>query len=261
MDVYTGSALSDLQSADSPCDGTSRGWTPHCKRAYVTAGTRYRIAVDGYEASNTLSWQLFTAPTNDAFANPVALDGLDVSFPAIEDGGQFSTSEPGEPQHYYSTSASHSVWYQWRATWNSEVTISVSTGGYVDGENCTPVFMSAYTGSSLTSLSRVASDSGNEPECGYEDARVSFTAVAGTTYRIAVDSSWHGDAGRLRGALQAAPICRSSGATTGNDTLTGTAGNDVLCGLEGDDQLKGLASSFHGSPVAARDAGLGPLQG
>ena len=39
---------------------------------------------------------------------------------------------------------------------------------------------------------------------------------------------------------QPVPRCTNSGATTGNDVVTGTAGKDVLCGLGGNDTIRGL---------------------
>ena len=42
---------------------------------------------------------------------------------------------------------------------------------------------------------------------------------------------------------QPVPQCTNSGATTGNDIVTGTTGKDVLCGLGGNDSIKGLGGN------------------
>ena len=42
---------------------------------------------------------------------------------------------------------------------------------------------------------------------------------------------------------QPVPQCTNSGATTGNDIVTGTTGKDVLCGLGGNDSIRGLGGN------------------
>ena len=42
---------------------------------------------------------------------------------------------------------------------------------------------------------------------------------------------------------QPIPQCTNSGATTGNDVISGTPGKDVLCGLGGNDTIKGLGGN------------------
>ncbi len=234
VDIYTGSSLGSLQTVDVACDSTSRGYSDGCKKAHVTEGEMYRVSVAGAQTSNVLYWQLYTAPSNDAFSQAIVLNGLDASS-SISEGGQFATAETGEPQHRVGTPAHHSIWYRWTAKWNSDVTIGAEWGGYVDG--CTsPAALAVYRGSTLTALTRVASA---QTGYGCDSPQVNFIATAGITYNIAIDSDYaDSDAGRVWASLQAAPICRTGG-TTGNDTVTGTAGNDVLCGLEGDDVLNG----------------------
>jgi Ca2+-binding RTX toxin-like protein len=236
VDLYTGSTLTTLQNSEWECDPD--WYDDACLKGDVTAGTVYRIAVDGYESAFQLSWRLFTTPANDKFANATVLTGLDASMPLIEDGGDLATAEAGEPAHRGGVAPTHSVWYRWTAKWSSRVTIGATVGD--EGRNqCfyKPTNLAVYKGASLTALSAVARSHTTEAE-GYECTTpgLTFRAVAGTTYSIAVDSNQ--GVSPLVGELHAAPVCDFTG-TTGNDTVTGTARNDVLCGLAGDDVLKG----------------------
>jgi hypothetical protein len=79
------------------------------------------------------------------------------------------------------------VWYRWRAPKDGKVTFDTCDSG-------TPLdsVLAVYTGSSLSNLSRVTDN--NNDYCGGDwGAKVSFAAVAGMTYYIAVS-----DVGGLR---------------------------------------------------------------
>jgi hypothetical protein len=125
---------------------------------------------------------------NDNFANTQAISGNNASVPGMTTG---ATRETGEPDHYTSNPADanlwvgdHSVWYIWTAPSSGPVTIDTCQTN-IDS------ILAVYTGSSLGTLSRVA-DNNNACPSGW-GSKVSFNAVAGTTYSIAV-----GDAGGLR---------------------------------------------------------------
>ncbi len=76
------------------------------------------------------------------------------------------------------------MWYRWTAPTSGSTTIDTCTAN-IDS------ILAVYTGSALTSLSRVA-DNNNGCPSGW-GSKVTFNASAGTTYQIAV-----GDAGGLR---------------------------------------------------------------
>ena len=122
---------------------------------------------------------LFAAPppANDNFTNASTLPSLTVN----STGGAATTygetyyalREPGEPEHAY---AGHSsIWWKWTAPVSGNVTINLDGSDFY-------TLLGVYEGSSLGALSPVASDSADSVH-----ARVSFPAVAGRTYRIAVD--------------------------------------------------------------------------
>src|SRR5205085_956184 len=71
----------------------------------------------------------------------------------------------------------HSVWWTWTAPSSSRVSVD-TIGSNFD------TTLGVYTGSAVTGLTTVASDNDSG---GNDTSRLTFTATAGTTYRIAVD--------------------------------------------------------------------------
>jgi len=110
--------------------------------------------------------------------------------------------------------------------------------------------VSVYTGTSLGALTTVSSG----------ETSASFPAVAGTTYRIAVDGTG-GSTGTFKfeyslgecNGLDATIMGRGSiTGTTGDDVIVGSsatdvingrAGNDTICGFGGDDDISGAAGN------------------
>jgi Ca2+-binding RTX toxin-like protein len=153
-----------------------------------------------------------------------------------------ATAQAGEPRHWWGHALyGNSVWYRWTAPWDSNVAVEATTM-YPDGEGGSTTDVAVYTGTSLTSLSQRASGTDHDLGDGGWMEPLTFTAVSGTTYYIAVDPESYGEE-RMRGSLTATPTCESGAGTTGNDTIVGTSGNDVLCGFEGDDVIKGMGGN------------------
>jgi hypothetical protein len=129
-------------------------------------------------------------PANDNFANAQSISGTTVSVSGTTHSA--TREDPGEPDHYTSNPADadlwvgdHSVWYRWTAPTSGSTTIDTCQAN-IDS------ILAVYTGTALTSLSRVA-DNNNDFCGGGWGSKVTFNATAGTTYNIAV-----GDAGGLR---------------------------------------------------------------
>ena len=112
-------------------------------------------------------------PTNDDFANAQALVGPNATATGTNVD---ATKETGEPDHA-GQAGGKSVWYSWTPQEGGTTTIE-TTGSNFD------TLLAVYTGGAVGSLSRVAS---NDDAGGRSQSKVSFTATAGTTYRIAVD--------------------------------------------------------------------------
>jgi hypothetical protein len=114
-------------------------------------------------------------PPNDNFNNPVVISDTPFSFSQFN---QCATKESGEPNHAGSTGG-HSLWYSWTPTHTHNALITTKRSDY----NTT---LAVYTGNSLGSLTLIGSDDDITGEYNPQ-SEVFFTAVAGTTYRIAVD--------------------------------------------------------------------------
>jgi len=89
-----------------------------------------------------------------------------------------ATREPGEPYHdgFY---GGKSVWWSWTAPSSGTVTLAANTS------TVQYPILAVYTGTQLSTLSSVAGTRGNSYY-----ALVSFSAVSGLTYQIALDDYW-----------------------------------------------------------------------
>jgi hypothetical protein len=128
-------------------------------------------------------------PANDDFASAIVIpaggasDALDTTDAA---------AEVGEPNHFTAGAARHTAWYRWTAPTSQLTVVSVSSDGF------DPV-AAVYTGAALGSLVRV--DSADDSEDPFDPAsssnavRLSWNAVAGTTYSIAIDGYTAGEFG------------------------------------------------------------------
>ncbi|HSL54662.1 MAG TPA: NF038122 family metalloprotease [Pyrinomonadaceae bacterium] len=127
-------------------------------------------------------------PINNNFASAQTLAGCSGTA-----GGTnvFATREGNEPNHSPDNGGgSRSVWYQWQAPATGTATIDTLGTGF-------DTVLGVYTGNAVGSLSLV----GKDDDTVERTSRVSFTANAGTVYRIAVDgynnSNSGGDAGPI----------------------------------------------------------------
>ena len=177
--VYTGDQVDNLQQVASDDNGCGN----QSQVSFMTAaGTTYRIAVDGANGATgyfELDWGI--APTNDDFAAASELGGDT----GVVNGDNYSaTLEPGEPEHGPEGSAS--VWYRWTAPSSGPATFELCDSDF-------DTLLAVYTGASVDGLTRVAQDYNDCP--GGYGSRVSFPALAGQEYRIAVDGAYgeHGD--------------------------------------------------------------------
>lgn len=112
-------------------------------------------------------------PANDDFAAAAPLAGEHGSVAATTVA---ATAEPNEPDHA-ENQAQASLWWQWTAPFSGPVAFDTIEGGF-------DTVLAVYTGEALDSLDRVAEND----DAGYSyQSLATFTANAGTTYRIAVD--------------------------------------------------------------------------
>jgi hypothetical protein len=182
--VYTGSTLAGLTSVaanDDDANGRCRDSNSEA-RFTATAGTTYRIAVDGKNGEEG-RFDLFIEgpPANDAFANAQTLSA---SLPVFGTGStRFASKETGEPDHA-GNPGGKSVWFSWTPSSSGQFAISVCPFLEVSPDTLVAV----YTGSSVDALTPVASNDDSSAACKGTGSQVALNVVAGTTYRIAVDS-------------------------------------------------------------------------
>lgn len=190
--VYTGTTFADMTQvaqSDDACNQQSEVILT------VASGTTYLVAVDGFGGSTgdiSLSLDALVVPPNDSFATP---EVLAAELPISVTGTNVNaTREAGEPEHgspgYLGTA---SVWYTWTPAASGAVTIDLCDGSDF------ATLLSVYTGESLGALVQVG---GNVYGCG-PFSRLTLNAVAGTTYRIAIDGGF-GDTGTLTLAIRPA---------------------------------------------------------
>ena len=121
-------------------------------------------------------------PANDNFAGS-GIGGADgTTFGSNTD----ATGQTGEP-NIAGSPADTSVWYSWTAPENGPTTFNTRDAAF-------DTTLHVFTGGSFGTLASVAS---NDDFNGTTQSKLSFNAVAGTTYRIAVDgfSAAHGSFG------------------------------------------------------------------
>lgn len=146
------------------------------------AGALSRLVQQGVPVLDTRVGQTFPRlqvaaaldlQSNDRFAGAALLTG---SSGSVSGSTELATSESGEPAHA-GAAASASLWWRWTAP--ATGTVSFSTAG-----SSFDTVLAVYTGSAIASLATVAA---NDDGGGSGTSALSFTAVAGTTYMLAVD--------------------------------------------------------------------------
>ncbi len=201
--VYSGTSLSQLAllASNDNYDGSSAA------RVTVSVGTPgelYIQAGGAGPAAGRLALSISSAalPTNDAFATPLDLGSVfSVSASGENDA---ATAQPGEPAHAPGTAPACSVWFSWTAPVSGEFTLDALGSRY-------RTVLGVYTGNNLSGLHRVAgSGSGSGHPTG-----VSFFALMGVTYRIALDGTGPGERGTWRLNVAHRPAVVEAGVIAG----------------------------------------------
>ena len=246
--AYTGTAITGLTQVafNDQFNGANQSKVTF----RVRSGTTYRIAVDGFGAVTGtvgLQWTI-AAPANDNFASATTLPS---PYFGTRNGTTVrATGEPGELDYHGGAAADNSVWYTWTPSFSAPSVVRLrNLAGLSSG-------LAVYTGTALNDLTTVAQGS----------TSAAFSAVAGTTYRIAVDGN-----GGTTGAFQLeyiAGTCNNLNATMFADggTTTGTPGDDVIVGSTVSDTINGgggndTICSLSGNDIMSGDAGNDTMLG
>ena len=114
------------------------------------------------------------------FANAFTARGEILGLTGVGAGDNINANtEPYEPRHHPGARNRRTVWLKWTAPDYGRMTVNTA-GSAFDS------ILAAYTGASLNALQLVANDDDNG---GYENARITFYAHAGTTYSFVVSSA------------------------------------------------------------------------
>jgi hypothetical protein len=213
--VYQGSAFPLAAVAsnddDTSCANNTRASTLTFNAA---ANSTYRIALDGY---NTVPPELLAAgayiklpPKNDQLADAFKITG------SIGSGawGEMATKEPGEPAHA-GLAGGASTWWSWTATADGPTTFD-TCWQYDDAPD---TLLAVYKGDAYP-LTSVASND-DTTRCGKgRSSLVTFDAVAGQTYKVAVDvKDGHGDVVPLNAGVPDNDFFASPAALNGSGTV------------------------------------------
>lgn len=184
--VYTGDALTDLALVAKNDDFDEYDKRQSQVAFKAVAGTTYRIVADAYDAAAVgdvvLNWSYVTPQTGDDFPGTAISDASGQS----TSGNVYATRESGEPLHsgseYYEGQSS--LWWTWTAPADGPYLfdLSGSTCLHDWGYDYTTSVIAIYTGNSFADLELAAASTDFS-----QTASVVLNAVAGTTYRIAVD--------------------------------------------------------------------------
>jgi Calx-beta domain len=161
----------------------------------IGPGTHEEAHPNDFLTIETLGWNLVSSvapppappppppPANDNFASAQVITGCSGSVTGANVG---ASSEIGEPNHLSTTSdpeggGAKSIWYRWQAPSNSAIEITTA-GSRFD------TILGVYVGNSVNALTVIGQhDDVGGPQGADKTSRVAFNAVAGQTYRIAVD--------------------------------------------------------------------------
>jgi Bacterial Ig domain len=200
--VYTGSTVGSLTLVASDADS---GLDDHSSRLGFTAsaGVTYSIAIDTVAGRETnlatcrgngmcgdlrLRWNSGSSPPNDAFVSARTISGDSGFFWAENVGARRDTGEPSHAEDAswpYPLRGGASVWFRWVAPSSGEAVFSA------ESEDFNPL-IAAYQGSSVGALTTVAENDFRSLEPGGINRGVSFDAVKGQTYVVAVDAEFEG---------------------------------------------------------------------
>ena len=175
--VYTGDGVSTL----TPVAANDNFSSSQSRVIFqALAGTTYQIAVDGYFGSaGNVTLSLGPVPLNDNFNVRTSIPPLVGPVPFVQatsNGG--ATKEFNEPSHAGNLGGK-SVWWTWTAPVTRQVTFSTQGSDF-------DTLLAVYTGLDFSLLNLVVA---SDDALGTPQAQVTFTALAGTPYQIAVDGA------------------------------------------------------------------------
>jgi hypothetical protein len=172
-----GSGFGGLTQLESDDDTTFADGTIRQSQLSFTAsaGQEYLIAVDSFGAATgdtRLSWT-----ANDDFHAAQQLSGPAVGSSSIAGSNNEGTTHEIQERDHAGDPAQHSVWFTWKAPRSGTATFQSTVDNY-------DTQLAVYTGNNVAALNLVTE---NNDTVNGRQAKVTFPAVAGTTYKIVLD--------------------------------------------------------------------------
>ncbi|HEV7395485.1 MAG TPA: NF038122 family metalloprotease [Pyrinomonadaceae bacterium] len=212
--INNGTALLKAFNNHALNDGDGQDWaggTNDSFNAFSSSGVKNDLTAVDLQAMDVIGYDTVpggggTPPANDTFANAQVITG---SSGSVSGTNVSATKESGEPNHG-GNAGGKSVWYRWQSPSTGTVTFT-TTGSNFD------TTLGIYTGSSVSALTSIASN--DDDPAGGTVSLASFSATAGTTYRIAVDGfdgasgnitlNWNTSSSSIQTTVQTNPTGRS----------------------------------------------------
>ncbi|MEO5801940.1 MAG: immunoglobulin domain-containing protein [Verrucomicrobiota bacterium] len=123
-----------------------------------------------------LTFNLPFPPSRDNFTNALALNPIGG---ILRGDNVNATKEPGEPNHA-GKRGGRSIWFKWTPQ-NGGIATFRTKGSGLD------TLLAAYTGNNVSNLVQVPSSINDDDRGGFLTSQISFNAVLGQEYKIAVD--------------------------------------------------------------------------
>jgi hypothetical protein len=165
-----------LDTANPPRNrwGDYSGASPDPNGEGIWIVGEFAAALNTWGVQAGLTYQTSPPPANDPFIGSQLISGTSASAGGTN---RYATWQPGEPG---SNSSTHSVWYRWTAPFSGPVTMNTCNSNF-------DTILAVYTGFAVNGLTPVASND-DTTGCGTNSrgSQVTFNAVSGTTYRIAI---------------------------------------------------------------------------
>ncbi len=182
-------------------------------------------------ATSSSNFYISTGVPNDFFAAPQAISGDSGSVTGTNLGG---SKEAGEPNHAGNAGGS-SAWYVWTAPQSAVYTFDTFNSSF-------DTLLAIYTGNAVNALTEVAS---NDDAGTAVTSEVSFVAVAGTVYHIAVDGHLSEGGTVAEGTIKLAWFLNSALPAI-NSFSPETGGPGTIVGINGANFLGASNVSFNG---------------
>lgn len=150
-------------------------------------GMEYRLLLDAEPATDQQFWVYYNlSPPNDSFAEATLISGQSFYVTGSNRSSSRELFEVDRP--HAGVGKGNSVWWRWTNPADTDFTISTAGSDF-------DTVLAVYTGSSPENLVEVAS---NDDRSALDwTSQVRFSAIAGTTYYIAVDSFRAHSAGEI----------------------------------------------------------------